>query len=135
MDIVPQFIANMIKIAGLVVLMLMVNPIISLSMFLAVFFVLLCEVLWLRGQRRHWRNRDIARRGVTSTLSDALNGHRVVKAFPVRNRKYPVLAGRMIIFIRLNTQGIREALISSPCSTEYMPFSAALYTVLALLLC
>ena len=80
-DIVPQFIANMIKIAGLVVLMLMVNPIISLSMFLAVFFVLLCEVLWLRGQRRHWRNRDIARRGVTSTLSDALNGHRVVKAF------------------------------------------------------
>ena len=80
-DIVPQFIANIIKILGLVVLMLLVNPIISLCMFGVVFFVLLCEFLWLRGQRRHWRNRDIARRGVNAVLSDALNGHRVVKAF------------------------------------------------------
>lgn len=80
-DIAPQFISNMIKMIGLVVLMLLVNPIISLCMFVAIFFVLLCEVLWFRGQRRHWRNRDIARRGVTATLSDALNGHRVVKAF------------------------------------------------------
>ena len=80
-DIAPQFISNMIKMIGLVILMLIVNPIISLCMFVAIFFVLLCEVLWFRGQRRHWRNRDIARRGVTSTLSDALNGHRVVKAF------------------------------------------------------
>ena len=80
-DIAPQFISNMIKMTGLVILMLLVNPIISLCMFVAIFFVLLCEVLWFRGQRRHWRNRDIARRGVTATLSDALNGHRVVKAF------------------------------------------------------
>lgn len=80
-DIVPQFIANMIKILGLVVLMLMVNPIIALCMFVVVFLVLLFEIFWLRGQRRHWRNRDIARRGVNSVLTDALNGHRVVKAF------------------------------------------------------
>ena len=80
-DIVPQFIANMIKILGLVVLMLMVNPIIALCMFVVVFLVLLFEVIWLRGQRRHWRNRDIARRGVNAVLTDALNGHRVVKAF------------------------------------------------------
>lgn len=125
----------MIKIAGLVVLMLMVNPIISLSMFLAVFFVLLCEVLWLRGQRRHWRNRDIARRGVTSTLSDALNGHRVVKAFSREEQEISRFGRKNNNLFRLNTQGIRGALISSLYSTEYMPFSAVLYTVLALLLC
>ena len=39
------------------------------------------------------------------------------------------------IIIQVNTQGIRGALISSLYSTEYMLFSAVLYTVLALLLC
>ena len=80
-DIVPQFIANIIKILGLVVLMLLVNPLIALCMFAVAFMVLVFEALWFRGQRRHWRNHDIARRGVNSVLTDALNGHRVVKAF------------------------------------------------------
>lgn len=80
-DIVPYGLSNIIKIIGLVVLMLSVNWIVATCMFGVVFFVLLFEVLWLRGQRRHWRNRDLARRGVNAVLSDALNGHRVVKAF------------------------------------------------------
>ncbi len=80
-DIMPQCIANVIKILGLVVLMLLINPIVALCMFGIAFLVLAGEFVWMRGQRRHWRNRDIARRGVNSVLTDALNGHRVVKAF------------------------------------------------------
>ncbi|MCH5324016.1 MAG: ATP-binding cassette domain-containing protein [Eubacterium sp.] len=80
-DIVPQCIANVIKILGLVVLMLMINPLVSVCMLAVAVFVLMCEIIWMRGQRRNWRNRDIARRGVNSVLTDALNGHRVVKAF------------------------------------------------------
>ncbi len=93
-DIVPQLIANIIKILGLVVLMLMVNPLISLCMFAVVFFVLLFEILWLRGQRRHWRNRDIARRGVNGVLTDALNGHRVVKAFAREDQEIKRFGGK-----------------------------------------
>ena len=80
-DIMPQCIANVIKILGLVVLMLMINPLIALCMFGIAFLVLAGEFVWMRGQRRHWRNRDIARRGVNAVLTDALNGHRAVTAF------------------------------------------------------
>ncbi len=80
-DLIPQFIANAIKMIGLVILMMNINPIISLCMFAAAVIVVLIEYVWFRGQRRFWRNRNIAKRGVTAVLTDALNGHRVVKAF------------------------------------------------------
>lgn len=80
-DVIPQFISNIIKVLGLIVLMLTIDPIISMCMFAATALVLVFEFLWYRGQKRMWRNHDIARRGVNSVLSDALNGHRVVKAF------------------------------------------------------
>lgn len=80
-DVIPQFISNIIKVLGLVVLMLTINPLVALCMFAVVAVVLAVEFAWFRGQRRMWRNMDIARRGVNGVISDALNGHRVVKAF------------------------------------------------------
>lgn len=80
-NIAPQFISNIVKIIGLVVLMLSINPVISLCMFAVVCVVLVFEYVWFKGQIRMWRNRDIARRGVNAVLGDAMNGHRVVKAF------------------------------------------------------
>ncbi len=93
-DIMPQCIANLIKIFGLVVLMLMVNPLVSVCMLAVAVIVLMCEVIWLRGQRRNWRSRDIARRGVNSVLTDALNGHRVVKAFARERQEMTRFSGR-----------------------------------------
>ena len=81
MYVAPQFLTNLVKVIGLVVLMFGINPLLSLCMFGVVAAVLLFEYLWFRGQKRMWRGRDIARRGVNAVLSDAMNGHRVVKAF------------------------------------------------------
>lgn len=80
-NIVPDGLANLIKITGLVILMLMVNWVIALCMFAVVFVTLLLELIWIRGQHRNWRNSFIARSKVNSVIGDALNGHRVVKAF------------------------------------------------------
>lgn len=80
-DIVPQFFSNIIKAVGLVVLMLNIQPVLSLCMFAVVFIILGIESAWFRGQHRMWRRCDVAHRGVNATLSDSMNGHRVVKAF------------------------------------------------------
>lgn len=121
-DIVPQFIANMIKILGLVVLMLMVNPIIALCMFVVVFLVLLFEIIWLRGQRRHWRNRDIARRGVNAVLTDALNGHRVVKAFAREEQE--------ISRFGVKNDGLYTAEYNrDKRNAQFFPFQTGLYAV------
>ncbi len=80
-DIAPQVLACILKVIGLVVLLFSTSPLISLLMFATVAVVLLLEYLWFRGQKRMWRARDVARRGVNAVLSDAMNGHRVVKAF------------------------------------------------------
>ncbi len=80
-DIMPQLLSNSVKVIGLVILMLHINPILALSMFGVVAAVIAIEFFWFRGQKRLWRGRDVARRGVNAVLSDAVNGHRVVKAF------------------------------------------------------
>ncbi len=80
-DVLPQFLSNVVKVIGLVVLMLNINPILAACMFAVVAVVIAIEFVWFRGQKRLWRGRDVARRGVNSVLSDAINGHRVVKAF------------------------------------------------------
>lgn len=83
-DVAPQFLSNVVKVIGLVVLMLSINPILSACMFGVVLVVIGIEFVWFRGQKRMWRGRDIARRGVNAVLSDAVGGHRVVKAFALR---------------------------------------------------
>lgn len=80
-DLVPRCFANIFQLIGLVVLMLSINWQIALCMFGTIALVISLEFLWARGQRRFWRARDLARRGVNAVLTDALNGHRVVKAF------------------------------------------------------
>ncbi len=80
-DMVPYGLASIIRLTGLVVLMLSISLPVALAMFLVMGAIIGIEVIWAKGQRRHWRNRDLARRGVNQVLSDALNGHRVVKAF------------------------------------------------------
>lgn len=80
-DIVPYGIANIFRLAGLIILMTMVRWELAVSMFAFMAAIMIMEVFIIRGLRRHWRARDIARRAVNHVLTDALNGHRVVKAF------------------------------------------------------
>lgn len=94
MYVAPQFLSNIVKIIGLVILMLGINPILSLCMFVVVLLVLIFEYLWFRGQKRMWRGRDIARRGVNAVLSDAVNGHRVVKAFAREGQEIERFGGK-----------------------------------------
>ena len=93
-DVAPQFLSNIVKVAGLVILMLSINPILSLCMFGVVLVVLVIEFAWFRGQKRMWRTRDIARRGVNAVLSDAVNGHRVVKAFAREGQEIKRFGGK-----------------------------------------
>ena len=79
--IVPQGITNVIKMATIVVLMLAISPALAVCILGLMSLVLASELWFVRGQRRHWRNRNFAVRGVNSVLNDAVNGHRVVKAF------------------------------------------------------
>lgn len=80
-DMVPYGLACITRLIGLIVLMVSINWLIAICMLGVMAIVIGFEVFWVRGQRRLWRNRDLARRGVNQVLTDALNGHRVVKAF------------------------------------------------------
>lgn len=93
-DVAPQFLSNVVKVIGLVVLMLSINPILSACMFGVVLVVIGIEFVWFRGQKRMWRGRDIARRGVNAVLSDAVGGHRVVKAFAREGQEITRFGGK-----------------------------------------
>ena len=63
-------------------------------MFGVVLVVIGIEFVWFRGQKRMWRGRDIARRGVNAVLSDAVGGHRVVKAFAREGQEITRFGGK-----------------------------------------
>lgn len=93
-DMIPYGIASIFKITGLIVLMMSISWPVALAM-LAIYVVVIgVELIWLRGQRRMWRNRDLARRGVNQVLTDALNGHRVVKAFAREKQEVERFGGK-----------------------------------------
>ena len=79
--IVPQGVTNIIKMITIVVLMFMMSPPLAACIIGLMLLVFVSEIFFVRGQRRHWRNRNFAVRGMNSVLNDAMNGHRVVKAF------------------------------------------------------
>lgn len=122
-DVIPQFISNIAKVAGLVILMLTINPILSFSMFAVVAIVLVIEFAWFRGQRRMWRNRDIARRGVNSVLSDAMNGHRVVKAFAREGQEINRFASKNNALYRAEYERDKR-------SADFFPLQQGLYGIL-----
>lgn len=79
--IIPQGITNAVKILAMTVLMFCISPLLAACIFTLMVIVMISEIFFVRGQRRHWRNVNFAVRGVNGVLNDALNGHRVVKAF------------------------------------------------------
>lgn len=79
--IVPQGITNIVKLVAMSVLMFVFSPVLALAVIGLILFVFVTEIIFVRGQRRFWRNHNWAGRAMRTVLNDAVNGHRVVKAF------------------------------------------------------
>lgn len=79
--IVPQGVTNIIKMASMVVLMYLLSPLLATCILIMMIMVFVSEIFFAKGQRRHWRATNLAVRRMQSNLNDAINGHRVVKAF------------------------------------------------------
>lgn len=79
--IVPQGVTNIIRVVSMAVLMFLLSPVLAASITVMMIMVFISEILFVRGQRRLWRATNLAVRRMNSNLNDAINGHRVVKAF------------------------------------------------------
>lgn len=134
-DVAPQFLSNVVKVIGLVVLMLSINPILSACMFGVVLVVIGIEFVWFRGQKRMWRGRDIARRGVNAVLSDAVGGHRVVKAFAREGQEITVSAAKTTRCTMPNTTVTAAVHTFSRFKRAYTAFLPGLSIALACISC
>lgn len=93
-DMIPYGLVCIIRLVGLSLLMLTINWLVALCMFGVMAIVIGFEVIWVKGQRRHWRNTNLSRRGLNQVLTDALNGHRVVKAFAREKQEIKRFGGK-----------------------------------------
>lgn len=80
-DIVPRGISNIVKILVMLTVIFALSPTLALGILAIMAGMLIVEVIFIKGQRRMWRARNITERRLKNTLSDAVNGHRVIKAF------------------------------------------------------
>lgn len=80
-NILPYFIVNVVKVAVLVVLLLLIDPLLSLLslMVIPVSFIVM-RISYAKNRKLHAK-RYSSQRSMTSFLSDELSGMRVVKAF------------------------------------------------------
>ena len=80
-NILPYFIINVVKVAVLVVLLLLIDPLLSLLslMVIPVSFIVM-RIGYAKNRKLHAK-RYSSQRSMTSFLSDELSGMRVVKAF------------------------------------------------------
>jgi ATP-binding cassette subfamily B protein len=93
-DIVPWGIMNILRLAGLTALMIGIRWELAIGMILFDLLLFVMEIGIIRTMRRHWRQRNLARRGVNLVLTDALHGHRVVKAFSREQQEIKRFGGR-----------------------------------------
>ena len=80
-DIVPYGIMNLVRMAGIAVIMTIISPVLALSVIVTIAVIHIVQRNFYRNQRKLYRKFDIATRSANSVLSDVMNGQRVVKAF------------------------------------------------------
>lgn len=77
----PYFVTNIVQLVGVIVIMLMTNPILTLYTFITVpLFFLFYKSIFLIMEKLHAKS-YARRRSMNSLISDVLSGMRVVKSF------------------------------------------------------
>ncbi len=93
-DMIPQFIVNLLTVVGLLIVMLLLNPLLTMLLFLSISAIAAIIFLFEHHMEKYYRRLHVARKTTNATVSDSLNGQRVVKAFAREEREIERFEGK-----------------------------------------
>ena len=86
-DVIPQLSINIIKVAGIIGVLLVLSPPMSIFVTLIISAFGFSVFTFFKKQRKIWGKLFAFRSYITSYVSDVLNGQRVVKSFSKENKE------------------------------------------------